>query len=67
MLIAGTLQRSVSSEVAFAARQAKVVRRDIPRKLNDAAALLRNLRDDRAIQDWTMDILVDRLLKELTW
>jgi hypothetical protein len=67
MLIAGTLRCAVTNEVARAAAQSKVVRRDLPRQLNDAAAALRNVHDDRAIQDWTIDILVDRLLEQLTW
>ena len=67
MLIAGTLKNSAAAEVAAAARRTAAVRREIPSSLDDSAAALRNLHDDREIPDRAIDVIVDRLLKELTW
>jgi len=67
MLIAGTLKKSAVNDVAAAARRMEAVRRELPQSLRESATSLRNLYDRRDTQDRTIDVIVDRLLKELTW
>ena len=50
-----------------AQRLIETVRRQLPQSLRESAELPKNFFDGREIPDRTIDVIVDRLLKELTW
>lgn len=67
MLIAGTLKKSTATKVSAAARRMETVRRQLPQSLRESEQFPTTLFDRREIPDRTIDVIVDRLLKELTW
>ena len=68
MLIAGVLRdRNVEADVMPGTVGGCDSGKNRSDQLRDAAKSLRDFADQRAVQDWTIDIIVERMLEELTW